>query len=119
MYLLYGSVDINRTWDEYKHGFGNDLKGEFWLGFDKIRRLTRNETKNRLLGVALLGDLGVTLNESLHAEYEWFGKGEEKDKYRLCLGNPSGKSTVSLFIIRSIRGIVEVFRRNGSNRIKA
>ena len=63
-------------------------------------------------------DLGVAPSKAVHAEYEWFGLGEEKDKYRLSLGNLSGKSIVSLFIIRSSRGIVEVSRRNGSNRVK-
>ena len=38
-----GSVNFNRTQDDYKHGFGN-LVGEFWLGLDKINRLTRNKT---------------------------------------------------------------------------
>ncbi|PFX25392.1 Angiopoietin-related protein 3 [Stylophora pistillata] len=44
---LDGSFDFNRTWNDYKHGFGN-LVGEFWLGLDKINRLTRNETYNKL-----------------------------------------------------------------------
>ena len=38
-----GSVNFNSTQDDYKHGFGN-LVGEFWLGLDKINRLTRNKT---------------------------------------------------------------------------
>ena len=41
-----GSVNFNSTQDDYKHGFGN-LVGEFWLGLDKINRLTRNKTKNK------------------------------------------------------------------------
>ena len=42
---LDGSVDFCRGWSDYKNGFGN-LNGEFWLGLDKIHRLTK--TKNRL-----------------------------------------------------------------------
>ena len=41
-----GSVNFNRTQDDYKHGFGN-LVGEFWLGLDKINRLTRNKPKKK------------------------------------------------------------------------
>ena len=44
-----GSVNFNRTQDDYKHGFGN-LVGEFWLGLDKINRLTRNKTKKKKTG---------------------------------------------------------------------
>ena len=80
-----GSVDFNRTWNDYKHGFGN-LVGEFWLGLDKIYRLTQNITKNMLRI-----DLGVTTCQTVHAEYEWFGIGKGTADYRLYIGNMTGK----------------------------
>ena len=39
-------VDFNRDWCNDKRGFG-DLNGEFWLGLDKIHRLTW-KTQNSL-----------------------------------------------------------------------
>ena len=80
-----GSVDFNRTWNDYKHGFGN-LVGEFWLGLDKVNRLTQNKTKNMLRI-----DLGVTTRQTVHAEYEWFGIGKETANYRLHIGNMTSK----------------------------
>ena len=80
-----GSVDFNRSWDDYKHGFGN-LVGEFWLGLDKINRLTRNKTKNKLRV-----DLGVKTGKTVHSEYGWFGIGTETAKYWLDLGKIIGK----------------------------
>ena len=80
-----GSVDFNRTWDDYKHGFGN-MVGEFWLGLDKINRLTRNKTKNKLRV-----DLGVKTGKTVHSEYGWFGIGTETAKYWLDLGKIIGK----------------------------
>ncbi|XP_022803130.1 angiopoietin-related protein 7-like [Stylophora pistillata] len=78
---LNGSVDFNRTWNYYKYGFGN-LVGEFWLGLDKVNRLTRNKPYNKLRV-----DLGVTTGKTVHAEYDWFGIGTEMAKYRLYITN--------------------------------
>ena len=80
-----GSVDFNRTWNNYKYGFGN-LLSEFWLDLDKINRLTQNKTKNMLRI-----DLGVTMGQSVHAEYEWFGIGNATAGYRLYIGNMTSK----------------------------
>ncbi|XP_022778362.1 ryncolin-4-like [Stylophora pistillata] len=80
-------MDFNRTWNEYKKGFGDFLIREFWLGLDKIQRLTQNKTENKLRV-----DLGVAANESVYAEYKWFGIGNEKALYQLHIGKFSSQN---------------------------
>ena len=80
---LDGSVDFNRDWAEYKRGFGN-LSGEFWLGLDKIHRLTSNESYK--LRVDLEGFAGNTS----YAEYDLFKIASEGEKYVLSVGSYSG-----------------------------
>ncbi|XP_010146265.1 PREDICTED: fibrinogen alpha chain [Eurypyga helias] len=46
-----GSVNFNRTWQDYKRGFGSvdgRGQGEFWLGNENIHLLTQNETLLRV-----------------------------------------------------------------------
>ncbi|XP_078356667.1 ficolin-2-like [Oculina patagonica] len=85
---LDGSVDFYRGWADYKRGFGN-LNGEFWLGLDKIHRLTK--TKNRLRV-----DLEDTAGKTAYAEYDMFAAASEKTKYKLSLGSYSGTAGDSL-----------------------
>ena len=59
------SVDFYRDWDDYKRGFG-DLNGEFWLGLDRIHRLTK---ERRWLRV----DLEDFYGKTAYAEYDLFG----------------------------------------------
>ncbi|XP_022778263.1 angiopoietin-related protein 1-like [Stylophora pistillata] len=76
------TVDFNRTWKDYENGFGDFLIRDFWLGLDKIQRLTQNKTENQLRM-----DLGVTANKTVYAQYEWFGIENETDHYRLRIGS--------------------------------
>ena len=82
-----GSVDFYRTWEDYKRGFGS-LKGEFWLGLDKIHRLTVNG--NNKLRVDLEDNLGNTT----FAEYSSFTVASEQAKYKLSLRKYSGAFTM-------------------------
>lgn len=60
-----GSVDFNRTWKEYKEGFG-DLNGEFWLGNENIHKLTSQGD------YSLRIDLEDWNNKHKHAFYQVF-----------------------------------------------
>ena len=77
-----GSVDFYRKWTDYKNGFGN-LATEFWLGLDKIHRLSSSEQN------VLRVDLQTFDNEIAYAVYESFSVGDESDGYRLNFNRSS------------------------------
>ena len=84
-----GSVDFYRGWNEYKAGFGQ-LTAEFWLGNDKIHRLTASGPSS----------LRVKLEDwngnRAYAKYGKFNIGDEQAKYRLEVGSYSGTARDSL-----------------------
>ena len=80
---LDGSVDFSRGWVDYKHGFGN-LNGEFWLGLDKINRLTKAKMRLRV-------ELADTQGKTAYAEYDMFAVSSERNNYKLSLGTYSGR----------------------------
>ena len=84
---LDGSVDFYRGWADYKRGFGN-LNGEFWLGLDKIHRLTKTKNKLRV-------DLEDTKGKTAYAEYNMFAVTSEKANYQLSLGTYSGTVNIN------------------------
>ena len=84
-----GSVDFYRGWNDYKSGFGQ-LTAEFWLGNDKIHRLTAYRPSS----------LRVELEDwnavRVHAKYGRFNIGDEQAQYRLEVGSFSGTTGDSL-----------------------
>ncbi|XP_053742794.1 fibroleukin-like [Synchiropus splendidus] len=79
-----GSVNFNRTWAEYKSGFGELRSGEFWLGNNLIHWLTRD--RDMVLRVELEDFEGV----KGHAEYQQFSVASERMRFRLTVGDYSG-----------------------------
>ncbi|XP_007442744.2 angiopoietin-2-like [Python bivittatus] len=71
-----GSVDFQRTWKEYKQGFGSP-PGEYWLGNDFIHLLT---TENRYSLHIKLQDWE---NNEAYSVFEHFQVGSEEQNYRL------------------------------------
>ena len=81
---LDGSVDfVSRDWADYKRGFGN-LNGEFWLGLDKIHRLTKTKSRLRV-------ELEDIQGKAAYAEYDMFSVSDERTKYRFGLGIYTGE----------------------------
>lgn len=78
-----GSVDFNRSWNEYKNGFGN-LTGEFWLGNDKIHLLTKSS--NMMVRI----ELEDFKDEKEYATYNQFYVANEYLKYRLSVSGYGG-----------------------------
>ena len=84
-----GSVDFYRGWNDYKSGFGQ-LTAEFWLGNDKIHRLTASRPSS--LRVELEDWNGVRV----YAKYGRFSIGDQQAQYRLEVSSYSGTAGDSL-----------------------
>lgn len=84
-----GSVDFYRGWSDYKAGFGQ-LTGEFWLGNDKIHRLTAVRPSS------LRVDMEDWNGGRAYAKYGKLNIGDEQAQYRLEVSSFSGTSGDSL-----------------------
>ena len=78
------SVNLYRGWKDYKTGFG-DLNGNFWLGLDKIHRLTKSGQN------VLRVDLTDWTDDKAYAKYGSFSVASESDAYRMNYASFSGK----------------------------
>ena len=79
-----GSVDFYRKWTDYKNGFGS-MFGEFWLGLDKINRLTKKTY------MELRVDLEDFEGGKRYAKYSKFVVKDENENYKLTFGGYEGK----------------------------
>ena len=84
-----GSVDFYRGWSDYENGFG-DLNGEFWLGLDKIHRLTKQAK------ILLRVDLMDFDDSRVYAKYKGFKIGDKNSKYLLSYESYNGNAGDSL-----------------------
>ncbi|KFB48594.1 AGAP012000-PA-like protein [Anopheles sinensis] len=89
-----GSIDFNRSWSEYRDGFGNLVQGEFWLGLQKLYMLMRFCPQELLIVVELAN------GTALYGHIEEFAITNEWDGYRVkkigrCKGTWCVKCLVS------------------------
>ena len=84
-----GTEDFYRGWNDYVKGFG-DFNGEFWLGLNKIHRLT--QAANTTLRV----DLADFEGETRYAKYTMFQVLDSSTKYQLNIGGYSGDAGDSM-----------------------
>ena len=77
-----GSVSFNRTWDDYKYGFGN-AHGEYWLGNKWLHLLTSSSYND--LFVYVVSFKGAFQQKKFHG----FTIASEKDSYRFDYKNVS------------------------------
>ncbi|KAF7249753.1 Fibroleukin [Varanus komodoensis] len=89
-----GTVDFNRTWQEYRQGFGS-LQGEHWLGNEYLHLLTR--VGQHVLRIELEDWHGV----KRHAIYRKFKVASEAHLYRLTAREYQGSAGNALSYSRN------------------
>lgn len=78
-----GSEQFRRGWASYRRGFGSP-QGEFWLGLDRLHRLTyQDEYELRV-------DMSDFDNIAVYAGYTWFRVDDTASNYRLHVGEYHG-----------------------------
>jgi ficolin len=77
-------VDFYRNWDDYKYGFG-DIRGNFWLGNEKIHRITFQHRYELRVDITFNG-------KSYFAQYSKFRIFGEAEKYQLDVDGYSGNA---------------------------
>lgn len=90
-----GSVNFFRNWNDYVRGFGN-INGEFWLGLEKIHRLT-NRTES-MLPAKLRVELKDYDGSEAFADYSEFIVGSAENKYELLVTFSNGTAGDSLSV---------------------
>ena len=80
-----GSTSFTKGWLTYKRGFG-DLNGDFWLGFEKIRRFMTVPNRLRI-------DLVAYENIKGYGKYNNFHIGDEDTYYMLNVSDFTGSIT--------------------------
>ncbi|XP_061187095.1 fibroleukin-like [Saccostrea echinata] len=81
---VYDYERFNRTWSEYKKGFGSTGTG-YWLGNDLIHNLTVEKATSLYVSITL------TAGATLYERYDQFYITVEADGYRIQLtGNTTG-----------------------------
>ncbi|KAH9489629.1 Ryncolin-4 [Bulinus truncatus] len=79
---VYRDTYFNRTWQEYKHGFGA-VCDDYWLGNENIYLLTSTGQYELRIGMEFR-------SVRYFAEYREFYIDSESDKYKLHLNNFTG-----------------------------
>ena len=79
-----GSEDFYRNWADYVAGFGQ-LKGEHWLGLEKLVCLTTRRPRTELRV-----DLADYEGNYKYAQYSFFSVGNNGTNYRLNIADYTG-----------------------------
>ena len=94
-----GTEDFYRGWADYVKGFG-DLNGEFWLGLNKIHRLTNAETD---VNAVLRVDLEDFEQEKRFANYSLFHVNDSSTDYQIAISGYSGDAGDSMSHINGMK----------------
>lgn len=91
-----GKLSFNRSYSSYKNGFG-DFAEDFWLGLDKISRLTNSENTDSTMevyfGLKAFDFYTTAIPDTAFSRYSSFSVGNENDGYRLRISGISDDST--------------------------
>nr|XP_029732196.1 ficolin-3-like [Aedes albopictus] len=90
-----GSVDFNRSWVEYREGFG-EVSGEYWLGLEALHQMTTRKQHELLI---ILENFNGSTS---YIRYPGVVIDSEAQKYKIYFnGSGSGNAEDSLYAYRN------------------
>ncbi|KAK2151572.1 hypothetical protein NP493_2601g00004 [Ridgeia piscesae] len=85
------NLQFNKTWDEYKNGFG-DVTSEFWLGLEKLYRITNQP----YIRYSIRLEMTTATGASYYYQSDNFYIAGEKERYKIVsIGSATAKNVRS------------------------